>query len=116
MQSSGVGELARLGDPAVTLDAAGELQVVIDDLSGELSKVLNEGIDVQGMLSMKIHVAASGQIEKVAPLTNSIRHATGDKAIERALVKHITLWLKKASFKKQKGKSEITLPLVFEAN
>jgi hypothetical protein len=93
-----------------------DLQTVIDDLSGELGRVLEQGIDVQGMLSLRLNIDPSGKISGVKPLTNSLRHPAGDKAIERALVKHISLWLKSASFKKQKKASQVTLPLVFEAN
>lgn len=94
-----------------------DLQTVIDDLSGEIGNILNEGIEVQGMLSLRLKVAASGAIEAVRPLTDSLRHPQGDKAIERAMVKHISMWLKKnGSFRKQRGPSEVTLPLVFESN
>lgn len=89
-----------------------DLQVLIDDLSGELGEALREGLDVQGMLSLRISIAASGRITKVVPLTNSIK--SPDQAIEVAIVKHIVAWLKRASVRKQRGSSEVTLPLVFE--
>ncbi len=92
-----------------------DLQRVIDDLSGELGQALNDGIDLQGMLSLKLSVEASGKISKVETLTNSLKSADGDRALESALVKHIATWLRHASFRKQKAPSKVTLPLVFES-
>jgi hypothetical protein len=89
-----------------------DLQVLIDDLSGELSEAINDGLDIQGMLSLRLSFAASGKITKVVVLTNSVK--SPDSAVEASIVKHIVAWLKRASVRKQRGSSEVTLPLVFE--
>lgn len=92
-----------------------DLQVLIDDLSGELGEAIQDGLDIQGMLSLRLKFETTGRISKVTPLTNSLKSSNGDRALEAAIVKHISTWLKKASVRKQRGSSLVTLPLVFEA-
>jgi hypothetical protein len=89
-----------------------DLQVLIDDLSGELAEAIKDGLDLQGMLSLRLKFEKSGRISKVTPLTNSLKSPEG---LEAAIVKHICGWLKKATVRKQRGISEVTLPLVFES-
>lgn len=93
-----------------------ELQGMIDDLSGELSKLIEEGLDLSGLLSLKIQIATSGAVTKVQPLGNSLRHPAGDERIEKALVRHVQNWIGDVKFKKQRKATNVTLPLVFEAN
>lgn len=92
-----------------------DLQSVIDDLSGELGRLIDEGLDLQGLVSVKLQIASSGRVTKVSPLSNSLRHPGGDPRIEKALVKHVQKWLMGVTFKKQKAASSVTLPLVFQA-
>ena len=92
-----------------------ELQGAIDDLSHELSTLIQDGLDLQGMVSLKIDVAATGRITKTTVLSNSLRHPEGDARIPKALLKHVAQFLTRFTFKKQKGASSVTLPLVFEA-
>jgi hypothetical protein len=93
-----------------------DLQTVIEDLSGSLEKLFNEGLDVLGTLSLRFAVTAQGRTGKVDVLSNALRHPGGDPRIVKALLKHIELFLNKASFRKQRGVSYVTLPLVFEAH
>jgi hypothetical protein len=90
-----------------------ELQVRIDDLSGELNRLFAEGLDVQGVLSMRFDVSAQGRVSRPQVLSNALRHPGGDQRIEKALLKHIAKFLEAAPFKKQRGPSSVTLPLVF---
>lgn len=92
-----------------------ELQSVIDGMSEELGRLIDEGLDLHGLLSLKIDVAANGAITSVKPLASSLRHAGGDERFEKALVKHITGWLSQVRFAKKRKASTITLPLIFEA-
>lgn len=92
-----------------------ELQGLIDDLSGELGEAIEDGLDLQGMLSMRLTIDPSGRISKVRPLTNSLKTSDGDRALEASFVRHVSTWLRQASFRKQRGASQVTLPLVFEA-
>ncbi len=94
---------------------AKHLQVLIDELSGELGEAIRDGLDIQGMLSLQLKFEISGRISKVTPLTNSLKAANGDRALEASIVKHIVTWLKKATVRRQRGSSLVTLPLVFEA-
>ena len=93
-----------------------ELQGAIDDLSGEMSRLLEEGLDLQGLVSLKIQIAASGQVTKVTPLSNSLRSPAGDPRIPKALVTHVQKTVRAMKFKKQRGTTNVTLPLVFESN
>ncbi len=93
-----------------------ELQGVIDDLSGELSGLIEQGLDLQGMLSVKTQIAPSGRVTKVIALGNSLRHPGGDARIEKALVRHVQKWLTNVKFKRQAKPTNVTLPLVFESN
>lgn len=92
-----------------------DLQSVIDDLSGALNELFNEGLEIYGTLSLRLSVSKSGSVEKTEILSNALRHPGGDPRIEKALVRHIVSLLKKVSFPKQKAPSMITLPLIFEA-
>ncbi|MES2857263.1 MAG: hypothetical protein V4692_15445 [Bdellovibrionota bacterium] len=93
-----------------------ELQAVIDDLSGEIGGLLEQGLDVSGMASMKLSVSAAGKVTDVSTLTHSLRHPAGDKRVAPALLKHIQKYLMAASFSKRKAPTQITLPLIFETN
>jgi hypothetical protein len=95
--------------------ATKDLQQVIDDLSGSLSRLFDEGLDVLGTLSLRFSVSASGRIGKSTILSNALRHPGGDPRIVKALLKHIANFLENANFRKQRGVSHVTLPLVFEA-
>jgi hypothetical protein len=95
--------------------ATKDLQTVIDDLSGELNDLFVEGMDIHGTLSVRMAIAATGQVTKVETLSNALRHPGGDARIEKALVKHIHSFLMKASFRRRRATSMVTLPLVFEA-
>lgn len=93
-----------------------DLQVLIDDLSGELGVALDEGLDLKGLLSLRLHVAETGKITKVETLANTLKASSSeDRALEMSIVKHVSTWLKKASVRKQRGPSKVTLPLVFES-
>lgn len=90
------------------------LQGAIDDLSGELGALFAEGLEIMGVLSLRFEVSTSGQVGKIATLSNALRHPGGDMRIEKALIKHIQKFLGGCSFGKQRKPSLVTLPLVFE--
>lgn len=90
-----------------------QLQTVIDDLSGELAEAIRDGLDLTGMLSLRLKIETTGRISQVKTLTNSLK-APQEPALAETLVKHIASWLKKAGLAKQRGVSHVTLPLVFE--
>ena len=93
-----------------------DLQVLIDDLSGELSVALDEGLDLKGLLSLKLSFTAQGKISRVQTLANTLKASNSqDRLLETSLVNHISRWLKSANVRKQRGPSTVTLPLVFES-
>jgi hypothetical protein len=89
------------------------LQSVIDDLSGELNRLFTDGLDMNGTLSFRFRVNAQGKVTKVEVLSNALRHPGGDLRIEKALLRHIGALIAKVSFGKQRGISDVTLPLIF---
>ena len=93
-----------------------DLQSVIDDLSGMLGELFAEGLEIQGTLSLRFEISAGGKVGPITVLSNALRHPRGDTRIEKALLKHISAFLRQASFKKRALPSSVTLPLVFEAN
>lgn len=92
-----------------------ELQAVIDDLSGSLNDLFMRGLEIHGTLSLNFSVTAQGKMGQVKVLSNALRHPSGDRRVEAALLRHISIFLRRASFRKQRGPSQITLPLIFEA-
>lgn len=90
------------------------LQAVIDDLSGMLQALFEEGLQIHGTVSFRFRVRINGRIERVEVLTNALRHPRGDHRIERLLLKHVTKFLQGVSFTQQKTISNVTLPLIFQ--
>lgn len=90
------------------------LQAAIDDLTGSLLPLFEEGLEIQGTMSLRFKVEKNGGVTKVTALTNSLRHPRGDKSIETALLRHIKNFISQIGFEKQKKPSLVTLPLVFE--
>ena len=87
----------------------------IDDLTAVIRPHLEAGLDLTGLLSLGINVAASGAVTKVAVLSDNTRtprtHLRQRKLLAAAIVKAITRW----DFPKRASRSQITLPLVFAA-
>ncbi len=92
----------------------GEVGSVINDLTGSLHELFKQGLDLQGVLSLRLGISASGKLTNIKTLTNSLRHPKRDHRVERALVTHVRKLLKEVSFKARKKGSSITLPLIFE--
>lgn len=89
------------------------LQSMIDDLSGELNRLLTEGLDVRGTMGLQFSVGKDGRPGRVVALSNSIRHPGADKRIEKALFKHVSEFIGASGFGKQRAPSSVTLPLIF---
>lgn len=91
-----------------------DLQGAIDDLTGYLQELFEQGVDVQGVLSARFKVGASGSVSDFKILTDTLRHPARDKASERAIIQVTKKVLGQVQFKKQKAASHVTLPLIFE--
>lgn len=91
-----------------------ELQDLIDSLSFELEKLFSQGLDVHGMLSIRLKVTAAGHVSEIKALSNSVRHPAGDQRVVKALLRHIANLVAKHKFNKRKTASSVTLPLIFE--
>lgn len=90
------------------------VQNLIEDLSGSLNELINEGLEINGMMSLRFPVSASGAVGKSTVLSNALRHPGGDVRIEHALVKHVSDFLKRAKLPRARANSYVTLPLIFE--
>jgi hypothetical protein len=88
------------------------LKNAINDFGEAIHEVLSMGIDASGVISFRIHVAASGTVTKITPLTNSLRSSTPKECQE--LVREAMGFWKGASFGKCSGPSTVTLPVIFE--
>jgi hypothetical protein len=79
-----------------------------------VQRALGGGLDVAGLLSVRVRVSAGGEVTKVTVLSDTTRVPRVDekhrKQFVRALVEAMQGW----SFPKQKAPSEVTIPLVFE--
>ncbi len=91
-----------------------DLQSVIDDLTGYLQQLFEQGVDVQGVLSLRFKVLPSGRVTDFKILTDTLRHTSRDKASERAVITLVRKVLSQVEFKKNRSASSVTLPLIFE--
>ncbi len=91
-----------------------ELQPVIDDLSGTISELLSQGLDVSGTLALKLVVNPSGKVAKVTRLSNSLRERQWESQAAAVLDRHIQDFLRRVNFRRHPAKSTITLPLIFD--
>lgn len=94
--------------------ATKELGRAIEDLSGELGKLLETGLDIQGVLSARFRVGSDGRVSEFRVLTNALRHPLRDTASERAILGLVRRFFSTQAFRKQKSESHVTLPLIFE--
>jgi hypothetical protein len=83
-------------------------------LEDVVARALGSGLDVAGLLSLRIRVAASGAVTGVKVLSDTTRVVVADEPHRRRLVKALRDAVRGWSFRPQSGPSEVTLPLVFE--
>jgi len=95
---------------------AKSVQSAINDLSGSLQGLIEEGLDITGMMSVRFQVTAKGDVRQPTVLSNALRHPGGDQRIEKALIQHVRQFLGGMKFPKTRAPSHVTLPLIFEAN
>lgn len=85
----------------------------IDDLSAVIEPFVKAGLAVSGMLSLRVNVAASGQVTKATVLSDNTRvpraYADDRTRVLSAILRAVRAW----SFPKAKATSVVTLPLVF---
>lgn len=91
-----------------------ELSAAIEDLSGALGELLAGGLDLQGVLSARFKVGAEGRVTGFKVLTNALRHPLRQPDDERAVLELVRNFFAARAFKKQRGRSSVTLPLIFE--
>ncbi len=91
---------------------AGELERLIEALTRRLEPEFASGLSVSGMLSVRFEVSATGAVGAPRVLANTLR-SQDPRAVAR-LVRVVGASLRGGVFKRQRGRSQVTLPLVFE--
>jgi hypothetical protein len=85
----------------------------IADLGGALGTWLGE-LPIAGMLSLAFTVDGHGRAKNVRLLSDTTRVPLANEAARRTVVRRIRAFVATWTFGKQRGPSQVTLPLVFE--
>jgi hypothetical protein len=85
----------------------------IEDLGGALGAWLGD-LPIAGMLSLAFTVDAQGRAKNVRLLSDTTRVPLADEQARRTVVRRIRAFVATWTFGKQRGTSQVTLPLVFE--
>lgn len=85
----------------------------IADLGGALGNWLGE-LPIAGTLSIAFRVDARGRVTNARLLSDTTRVPLADERARRALIRRIQGFVATWTFGKQRGASQVTLPLVFE--
>lgn len=85
------------------------LQNAIDEVTGAIGPLLEDGLEIAGLLSLGFTVK-NGAVEGARVLADTLRSPAPLKPFVRAVLAA----LKRQSFPKTKAPSQVTLPLVFE--
>jgi hypothetical protein len=91
-----------------------ELQTRIDDLGEVVSRLLAEGLEIAGMLSLRLEVTAPGAVSQVQVLCDTTRVPQPQERERRRMVTALTRALRAMRFPRHRAPSSVTLPLVFE--
>ncbi|MFL5322442.1 MAG: hypothetical protein ACJ790_22475 [Myxococcaceae bacterium] len=91
-----------------------QLQERIDDLTEGLQRELSSGLELAGMLSVELQIAASGEVKSATVLCDTTRSPKPDEPQRKRLVRFILNTLEASRFPKHRAASRVTLPLVFE--
>lgn len=86
----------------------------IDQVTHAIMPLLEQGLPVAGLLSLGFGVEAAGQVSGVRVLADTTRVPRGAEGDHRQLLRVITRAVRALEFAKQRGKSRVTLPMVFE--
>lgn len=91
----------------------GELRRALDGLGKALPDVVG-GAPVAGVYSVRFKVRATGAVDKAVLLADTLRISGGDEAELRRVRRRLAATIAGFTFKKQKGASTVTLPIVLE--
>lgn len=80
----------------------------------ELQDVLMKMGEFHGTMSFRLNIGASGKVAKVQILTNTIKALGGQPNAEASLMKVTKDIFKHTPFRKAKGSSQVTIPLLFK--
>lgn len=91
-----------------------DVQKSIEPVFDNLNAVLSEIDLLDGTISLRLQVAASGQVSQFKVLTNTLVSLAGKPEDTRYFENEIKKLLKNTRFIKTKKSSSITLPLIFK--
>jgi hypothetical protein len=93
---------------------AAALQSRIDAVTEAIMPILETGVSVAGMVSVRFGVTPQGRTRGVKVLCNNLRGNALEAEARDALVTTVLRTLRMLDFPRHKGPSTVTLPLVFE--
>ena len=91
--------------------ASRELLARADELAGELERAQ---VALAGMLALAFDVDRGGGVRRVRVLSDTTRVPRSDERARAALVRRLRQTVAGWKFSRQRGPSQVTLPLVFE--
>ena len=91
-----------------------QLSQGIEQVTDAIMPLLEQGLPVAGLLSLGFTVEATGQVAGLRVLADTTRVSRGAEADHQQLIKLITRAARGLRFPKQRGRSRVTLPMVFE--
>lgn len=91
-----------------------QLEAAIASVSETLAPFLDEGLPIAGLLSLGFSVRRDGRVRDVRPLSDTTRVPAEAEPDRRRLLRAIRNRLEFFVFPKQRGTSQVTLPLIFE--
>ncbi len=91
-----------------------QLSSGIDEITDAIMPLLEAGLPVAGLLSVGFTVEVNGSVTALETLSDTTRVPRGAEADHRRLISLVARTAKRLSFAKQRGRSRVTLPLVFE--
>ncbi len=89
------------------------LEQRIADLSGQLGAWIGE-LPLAGMLSLRFSVDRTGRVRDLKILSDTTRVPVSDEAARKRLVRNLRQTVAAWNLGRQRGPSQVTLPLVFE--
>lgn len=81
-----------------------------------ITNILREGLNISGLLSVRMNVTPSGTVSAVDVLSDTTRVPKNEEKHRALLVRSIVKAMREWSFPKQKAGSRATIPFVFEAS
>lgn len=90
------------------------LQSNMQALEKVIHEQLSAGLSVAGLLSVRVEVKASGELQAVKLLSDTTRTVRTEEEARVAFVRKVVTAIRRWKFPKQKAEAKLTIPFVFE--